>query len=419
MMKRMIWVLTAFFSATFIAPSAVQAYPGFGKKVDASLGNSCSRCHVVFPKLRLYGRTTREIGYKVPSTEFPEPMMMEMYRMLPLAVRGKVDVVDTESDESVKMGELQILSSGNALSDKFSWWFHKHIMEGNEFVPLNEGTPHESWLQYNQSDKVHVKLGMFELPMWYSWSKTKISELDYLYYSTTTNADNFGIIAAPQFGIQANGTFSFASADEDDWGDEDDSILEGYNYAVSITNGETSFAGQVNTFFGRLTRKQPGYSFGLFSLAALYEPPEETGHVHGDAASPEKSVIFRMGVDAQKYVKGDDITLNGSVAYGKDADRNFIGGFAGYEQLLAKKLFVYGRFDAVYFTSEAPPEDHSTMDMDHGNAHVHGAVITDNAYAGCLGLAYLVWGNVRLTGEYRYGIEGIDSKGLVQLQFAF
>lgn len=422
-MKHLVLMVNIIVAATILAPGTLHAYPGFGKKVDPSLRNSCSRCHVVFPKLRLYGRTTREIGYKVPTMDFPEPILMEMYRKLPLAVRGKVDIIDTELAGGARINELQLLSSGNVFGDKVSWWFHKHILEGNEFVPLSEGTPHEVWLQYNQSDKLHLRAGMFELPMWYSWSKTKISELGYLYYGTTTNEDDFGVIAAPQFGIQANGTFSLGSNDEDDWGDEDDSMLEGYNYAVSITNGETSFQGTANTFFGRITRKQPGYALGLFSMAARYEANADTDHAHGTPdAAPEKAWIFRLGLDAQKYLRGDNLTLNGSIVYGQDAERNFIGGFGGYEQLLYEKLFIFGRLDAVFFTSAAPPDEHDDMDMDMDDedAHgAHGAIITDDAYAACFGMAYMFWGNVRLTGEYRYGFSGIDSKGLVQLQFAF
>lgn len=413
--------MAVLFTSAMMAPAALAAYPGYGKRIDPSLSNSCRTCHVVYPKLRLYGKTVREIGYSVPLGEFDDPVLMKIYRNLPVAIRGKIDILDPDQGSPVSVNELQILSGGNAFNDRFSWWFHKHIMEGNEFVKLSSGTPHEAWMQFNGSKALHIRAGMFELPMWFSWSKTKVSELGYLYYTSTTNADNFGLIAAPQFGIQINGAFSLGSGDEDDWGEPDDANMEGYNYALSITNGETSFAGKVNTFFGRITRKRPESAIGLFALAAVQDIAMEADHMHSaePMADPTSEIIYKLGLDGELYLRGDDATLYGSAAFGSDVERSFVGGFIGYDRLILPNLFLFARLDGVFFTPEEHVDDMDGMDHGADAAHVHGTVISDDASAVYLGAAYMVLGNIRLSAEYRYGIDGIDNRGLMQLQFAF
>ena len=419
------------FTVVFMVTGTLEAYPGYGKKIDSSLGNSCQSCHVVFPKLKLYGRTIREFGYNVPGTEFPRPdMLTKIYRAVPIAVRGKINFFGTDQKSTVSMPALQLLSAGNVANNKVSWWFHKHLVEDNRSVPLNEGMPHESWLQINFSDKIHVRAGMFELPMWFSFAKTKVSEIGYLYYSTSTNEGNFGAIAAPQFGIQANGTFNIASNDEDDWGEPEDSNLEGYNYAISITNGETSWKRQINTFFGRITKKFPGAAVGIFSLTAIQKIAPEADHAHGaeeQAVETESKLIYRMGLDGELNLRGDAFSAYGSLAYGGDVDRNFVGGFAGIDYLISPKIFIFSRLDGVLFTGAPPEEEHDMagmdmdMDMDHEEeaAHLHGDVISDDAAGLSVGLAYMIVGNIRLGAEYRYGVKGIANTGMIQLQFAF
>ena len=129
--------MAVLFTSAMMAPAALAAYPGYGKRIDPSLSNSCRTCHVVYPKLRLYGKTVREIGYNVPLGEFDDPVLTKIYRNLPMAIRGKIDILDPAQGSPVSVNELQILSGGNAFNDRFSWWFHKHIMEGNEFVKLS------------------------------------------------------------------------------------------------------------------------------------------------------------------------------------------------------------------------------------------------------------------------------------------
>ncbi|MCH7498285.1 MAG: hypothetical protein IH971_10595 [Candidatus Marinimicrobia bacterium] len=418
-MKLISTLLGLFIAAAALAPVELAAYPGFGKKIDASLSNSCGKCHVVYPKLRAYGKTVREIGYNVPSGAFDDGGLKRLYRSLPLALRGKVDMFNAEKPAGVNLSELQLISGGNTLSNKLSWWFHKHVMEDNELVSLTTGMPHEAWLQFNASDAVHLRAGMFELPLWFSWSKTKVSELDYLYYTTTTNSDNFGLMAAPQFGLQAYGTFAFAAADEDDWGEVDDTNQEGYNYALSLTNGETAFTPAVNTFFGRITRKKPDYAVGLFMLAGIQAAPAEDDHGDDAMAHAEEQGgrYYRLGADGELYLRGDDATVYASAAYGQDVERAFVGGFVGYDQLVGRKIFLTARLDGVRFTAA---DEHAGMDMtgEEDGAHIHGTVISDNALAACFGLYYLAMGNLRLGIDYRYGLTGIDNKSMLQLQFA-
>lgn len=413
-------LLVLTFGVASLAPVALQGYPGYGKKVDVSLGNSCQTCHVVFPKLRLYGKTVREIGYNVPGTDFPAPTMLgKIYRAVPLALRGKINFNGAGPGSRLSLPGLQLIAAGNMANNKITWWFHKHVVEENEYVPLNSGMPHESWVQYNQSDKLHIRAGLFELPMWFSWAKTKVSEIGYLYYGSSTNEGNFGIISAPQFGIQANGTFNIASNDEDDWGEPEDSNLEGYNYAISITNGETSWKRQINTFYGRITKKYPGAAVGIFSLAAVQKVAPEA----------ESQLIYRVGIDGELNMRGDALSAYGSFAYGSDVERDFVGGFTGIDYLLSPKIFVFSRLDGVRFMGDQPVEEHADddhqmagMDMDDedADAHdVHGEIISDDAASLSVGMAYMIVGNIRLGAEYRYGVTGIENMGIVQLQFAF
>ena len=410
-------------AAVILTPLGLAAYPGFGKKIEASLGESCSKCHVAYPKLRSYGETVRDIGYNVPSGEFEDRGLMHLYRRLPLALRGKVDFFSEDQAATASVGELQLISAGNALDNKLSWWFHKHVMENNELVPLNSGYPHEAWLQFNGSDLVHLRAGMFELPMWFSWSKTKASELDYLYYGTSTNPHKFGLLAAPQFGLQAYGSFSLGSGDVDDWGDEAESSLEGYHYALSLTNGETTFATGFNTFFGRITMKKPEFAVGLFTLAGTREVAAESdpmdGHeVHAEA---QRQYYYRFGADGELTMRGDNANLYASVAYGQDFENDFVGGFIGYDHFPRQKLLLSARLDGVWFPGGIHEEAGDDMDMADGDdedAHAHGTVIADNASSLCVGLIYLLTGNVRAGFEYGYGISGIDSKVSLQLQFA-
>lgn len=246
-----------------LTPDGLSAYPGFGRKMNPSLTESCSTCHVVFPELKLYGRTIKENGYNVPVYEGDYGVVRRVYHEIPAALRGKVELAGSGTESGVTVKELQLLSAGNLWKNRISWWFHKHVMEDNGWVSLNEGVPHESWLQFNASDALHVRVGMFELPLWFSPSKTKLSEIEYLYYGAAANEDNAVTLFAPQFGIQANGHIGMPSDDIWDEGIGDD-YSTGYNYAVSLTNGQSSFEPGLNSVFARITRKDPRYSAGVF-----------------------------------------------------------------------------------------------------------------------------------------------------------
>lgn len=410
-----------------LSPQPVSAYPGFGKRMNPQLTQSCSTCHVIFPKLTAYGRSIREMGYNVPVYEGNYGGVNRLYHIIPAALRGKVEIASDTAGGEATVKELQLLSAGNLWKNRLSWWFHKHVMEDNEIVSLTEGLPHESWVQFNASDALHVRVGMSELPLWFSPSKTKVSEIEYLYYGATTNPDNAGSLFSPQFGIQVNGHFAQPSG-QDIWAEEDErDYSRGYNYALAITNGETSFTGVPSTLFARITRKDPRYSAGLFAIAG-WKKVEQTAHDedHAEETASTTDLYARIGLDGDIYLVGNAVNVFGSAAYGKDFQRDFVGGFLGYEHLFLNRFLVSTRFDLVEFLTEEPPgeDDHHAHVDDHNGGgheggHLHGAVITDSASSLSVTLCYLFFNNLRVNADYRYGFYGIGNTGTLQLQFAF
>ncbi len=437
----------------------VLAYPGFGKKINPSITKSCSQCHVAFPKLRLYGRTTREIGYQVPVTEADDGLIKSLFRSIPVGFRGKLDLADSDNGKS-KLSLVQIISSGTLLDNKLSWWYHKHLYDieddkdsklfnQDKLIPLNEGQPHEAWVQYNRSTALNVRAGMFELPFWFSPIKTKVGESDYLAYGSSGNPDMSGTLAAPQFGIALNGYLSKGSS-EDDWGDEsEDNYAEGYNYAIAVTNGKPEFPQDsdmtFNTFFGRITKKNSTYATGLWALTGKAEFAQEDEHAGHDMENMEigeenvdSKRYYRFGADIDLFIKGDNVNLFGSFVYGNDINRDFVGGLIGYDHLILPKLFGSVRWDGVFFINgDAMTEtvdthggdDHGEEDghADEGGGHAHGAMIMDDANSISAGIFYLPLSNVRVGFEYVYqlngdigkDIHGKGGKGIFQIQFGF
>lgn len=452
------------------------AYPGFGKKINPELTESCSQCHVAFPKLRLYGRTTREIGYNVPVTKSDdESWIKSIYRAIPIGFRGKLDLADSNNGKSM-LSLVQILSSGTMLNNKVTWWYHKHLydtegdldsktIDADKFVPFNEGQPHEFWFQYNYSTAVNLRFGMFELPFWFSPVKTRVGESDYLYYGASGNPDMTGTLAGPQFGFALNGYLGKGSS-EDDWGAEtEDNYAEGYNYAFAMTNGKGVFPNgfdfladadgpdmAINTFYGRFTKKEAAYAAGLWALTGKVEVTAA-----GHDMDAETEMYYRLGSDLDLFLRGDDINLYGSFVYGKDVNRDFVGGLVGYEHLLRPKILGQVRWDGVFFISgEITPEedddghgghkvytqenktgssasvraktgDAFNQTSEDAGGHAHGAMIMDDASSISAGIFYLPLSNVRIGLEYVYQLNGDIGKdingrggmGIFQIQFGF
>jgi len=439
------------------------AYPGFGKKINPEMNASCNQCHVAFPKLRLYGRTIREIGYNVPVTESEdEGLAKSIYRSIPIGFRGKIDLADTDNGKSM-LSLVQILSSGTVLDNKFSWWYHKHLydtegdkdsktIDGDKFVPFNEGQPHEFWFQYNYSTAVNIRFGMFELPFWLSPVKTKIGESEFLCHGATGNPDMAGTLASPQFGLAINGYLAKRASD-DDWGEEsEENFVEGYNYAFTVTNGKAEFPQgfdflsdvegsniTFDTFFGRFTKKNASYAVGVWALTGMSEFTPEDDHgdhrlktmsTSGDMEESDR--YYRLGSHLDLFLKGDDINLYGEIVYGNDINRDWVGGMIDYDHLIQPRILGQVRWSGVSFLNgDAPMVMEDEHGDDHGEeeggAHAHGAMIMDDASLLAAGIFYLPYYNVRIGLEYVYqlkgdvgiGLDGNDGKGMIQIQFGF
>lgn len=118
------------------------------------------------------------------------------------------------------------------------------------------------------------------------------------------------------------------------------------------------------------------------------------------------------------------MTLFGSGAYGKDPERDFLGGFIGYQAVLKDKFLISPRLDGVQFMGEPPEEDHH---HDHGggdeepaeeHGHAHGLILTETAGSLSVTVSYLLYGNLRFGLDYRYGLLGVEDKATLQVQFA-
>ncbi|MEE8436820.1 MAG: hypothetical protein V3S22_00645 [Candidatus Neomarinimicrobiota bacterium] len=464
--SRIIFILSVF------AVQCIWAYPGFGKKINPSVTKSCSQCHVAFPKLRLYGRTIREIGYNVPVTEIEdEGLMKSIYRAIPIGIRGKLDLAGTDNGKSM-LSLVQILSSGTIFNNKVSWWYHKHLydIEGDKnsklfdrdkFVPFNEGQPHEIWVQYNYSTALNFRAGMFELPFWLSPVKTKLGESEFLCHGASGNPDMSGNLAVPQFGLALNGYLGKRVSD-DDWGDEpDENFVEGYNYAFTATNGKVGFPRGFDflsdrngskmifdTFFGRITKKNAWYAAGIWALAGkagTAAEDENGGHdmenMDSNTESMDTRMYYRLGTDIDIFLKGDDINLYGDFIYGNDIDRDFVGGMIGYDHLIYPKILGLVRWSGVFFINGEPPLDDdgenghahkSGIDKEAGTifeirgkaidtmaalagddgGHAHGAMIMDDANSISFGIYYMILANLRIGVDYVYQLNGDIGKDI-------
>lgn len=252
-----------------------------------------------------------------------------------------------------------------------------------------------------------------------------------------------GTLASPQFGIALNGYLS-KGISEDDWGESEDNYAEGYNYAITVTDGKAEFPQNsdvtLNTFYGRITKKEYSYAAGLWALtgkAEITHEDEHDDHVMKSVESSDENVDFqryyRLGADIDLFIRGDDVNLYSSFVYGNDINRDFVGGLIGYDHLILPKLFGFVRYDGVFFINGDTMEDlddpHDEDGDDHGEeesgGHAHGVMIMDDASSFSAGIYYLSFANVRIGFEYVYQFNGNigkdihdkGGKGIFQIQF--
>jgi len=418
---------------------------------------ACNTCHVAFPKLNTYGRLVKNMAYQLPELDLGqlhEPALKKATRYVPLSFRGVFDVANGDPNDLTAQFDvraLQMLSGGTAWDNRLSWWAHTHIVEENEFVNPFTNTPHELWAQYNVSfgaerNRLSLRGGMSELPLWFAPSKTKLSEIPYAIYDAVVGESSF-TLSTPQYGVLVQG------ARLDDVGSDLD-----FSYAVAAVTGEQSFNSQRFTHvFSRFTRTIPGASFGLFGYAgsqdfqvhqeehaevehAEEEPTEEGHDEHGEEEPSSLNVtdrLYRIGFDIDANI--GRLNLFGLGLYGRNSNpgpdqslgsRSYYGGFLGADFSVTERLILSTRLDAVRFRDIEPPHDEQSEPENHEEpapmhaedteaGHAHGEIVRSNTDALVFSLNYLLAWQVRLTAEYRKAFSGLGNKLIAGLHVAF
>lgn len=436
--------------------SDAYSYPWFARR----LVDNCNKCHVAFPKTNDYGKFVKATGYELPSIEYTgleESLLKRFLRYLPVAVRFKVDAVN--SDPGQMEGDLnvrtsQLLSGGSILDNRVSWWFHKHIIEDNEFIDLFSGLPHEMWGQYNlkfgKNDlkRVSVRYGMSELPLHFSPAKTDLSEMEYAVYNAMLGQSPV-MLSSPQFGAVLKGLKLGG---------------EGYNkiqstFDLAFVNGLGDFSsheftkvfGRVATTIGKTMVSAFTYigSNHIPAAAAPDEHAEEGGHEDGHASEPAtvNDNFLRLGADFDLNV-APMFNIYGLALYGRDSNPlgmatstsgNYYGGFLGLNYNPTERFMISMRYDAVRFgdlpgMQGMPGMGHDEQaeeggheeggehgDEQSGGGHMHGEMVTSNTDAMVFGLNFLLPvpnDQLRLTTELRLGFSGQSDKVIVGFQFA-
>lgn len=446
---------------TLVSAWNVYSYPWFARR----LVDSCNKCHVSFPKTNDYGWYVKSTGYELPQMDYTgleESPVKRFLRYLPAAMRFKMDAINSNPSDiegDINFREVQLISGGSILNNRVSWWFHKHLVEDNNFVSLLDGTPHEMWAQYNirfgksNVNRLGIRYGMAELPLRFSPSKTKISEVGYAIYTAMMGSNSF-TLSTPQYGIMLNGLrLGGASFNE-----------VKSNISLALVNGQGDFkSNKFNQFFGRVgTTVVKNTMVGAFTYIGSLDLPmametdghgeghgdehgEEPGTEHSDESSTTDNNFFRVGMDFD-MVLSPKINLYGLALYGKDSNPagleiadsgNFYGGFLGLDFTPNERFMLSWRYDAVRFNS-VPEVGHNDehgdgsedMHMDEGgddhsegegNVHMHGEMVMSNTDCMVFGLQLLPipkFYQLRLTAEYRMGINGLDNLLIAGLQFA-
>ncbi len=443
-MKTRVFVLAILFTGLLVLHSAsdVAAYPWFARR----LVDNCNKCHVSFPKTNDYGWYVKSTGYELPKIDYTglqESPVKRFFRYLPVAVRFKLDAVNSSPSDmegDINIRTAQLISGGSILGNRVSWWFHKHIIENNEFEKLFSGTPHEMWAQYNlrfsKNDRTRVSLryGMSELPLHFSPAKTKLSEIEYAIYNAMVG-ENSLMLSTPQYGVTLKGVrLGGPNANE-----------VKSTFDLAFVNGLGDFSSSKFTqVFGRIGTRFKNTMVGAFTyvgsqdLAMAHDHTEEPGGEpagdHTDEVMTAGNNFYRIGMDFDVNVT-PLFNIYALAMYGRDSNPlaletatsgNYYGGFVGLDYCPTEKLMFSWRYDAIRF-SDLPAVEHAEADMggDHqegGHGHMHGDMVTTNTDAMILGLQWLPIPSiyqVRLTAEYRLGFRGVSDKLIAGVQFAF
>ncbi len=431
--------------------SDVFAYPWFARR----LVDNCTKCHDAFPKNNDYGWYVKTTGYELPDISYEgleESPLKRFFRYFPVAARFEVDAInsnpsDVKGDLNIREGQL--ISGGSILDNRVSWWFHKHVIEGNDWVSLFDGTPHEMWGQYNMrfdkadATRVNLRYGMSELPLRFSPAKTNLVESGYAIYNAVLGGNSF-TLSTPQYGAYVNATRM---------GGENTNEVKS-NLSLGFLNGIGDFSSHDFTqVFGRVSTTVSKVMLGAFTYVGsndiLMEMAEhEDEHMeeeHGaeEAAAPMKmnNNFFRFGMDFDARLTSK-VNLFGLTLYGRDSNPlalelansgNYYGGFLGLDYSPFERLLLSTRFDIVRFGG-LPAEEHGDehgdeMPMEEdphaaeeGGGHAgHGEALTSDTDAMVFGVNFLPipkYYQLRLSAEYRLAFQGQTDRLLVGFQYA-
>ncbi|RMF62763.1 MAG: hypothetical protein D6743_11750 [Calditrichaeota bacterium] len=434
------------------------SYPWFARR----LVDNCNKCHVAFPKTNDYGWYVKTTGYELPKIEYTgleESPVKRLLRYMPVAVRFKLDAVN--SNPSHMEGDLnirtaQLISGGSILGNRVSWWFHKHLIEKNEFEDLFGGLPHEMWAQYNwrlgKSDatRFSIRYGMSELPLRFSPAKTDLSEMEYAIYNAMAGESSL-MLSMPQYGVGLKGVRlggpSFNQVQS--------------TYDIAFVNGAGNFSsnrftevfGRVGTLVGRTMVGAFTY-VGAKDLAMAHHHEEGAAADSADAGMEESMFVgnnfYRVGVDFDSNVS-PEINVYGLAMYARDSNPlaqevasagRFYGGFLGIDYTPSERVVFSWRYDMVRFNdfllasnsehadehADNPADPDAGMHMEEegghthgGGGHMHGEMVTSNTDAMVFGVHFLLPipnYQMRLTSEFRLGFRGQSDKMIVGLQFA-
>ena len=445
--------------------SDAYSYPWFARR----LVDNCNKCHVAFPKTNDYGQYVKTTGYELPEISYEgleESPIRRFLRYFPVAARFEVDAINSDPADvkgDLTFREIQLISGGSILNNNVSWWFHKHIVESNNYVSLFDGTPHEMWGQYNlrfdKSDatRVNLRYGMSELPLRFSPSKTNVIESSFAIYNASLGGNSFRF-SLPQYGAYLNATRL---------GGENTNEVKS-NLSLGLVNGTADFSSHDFTqVFGRVSTTVSKVMLGAFTyvgsgniLMAMDEhnedqgdehvedPPADHGDEHGEEFAEElmkmDNNFYRIGMDFDTYLTSK-FNLFGLALYGRDsnplglaqaASGNYYGGFLGLDYSPSERLMLSTRFDFVRF-GDLPAEEHADelgdehgeeMPMDEaehtteaGGHGGHGELLTSNTDAMVFGLNFLPiprYYQLRLTAEYRLAFQGLSDRLLIGFQYA-